>query len=92
MMTRVQKRSLTILIVLIVIVVVGGYAVLTSGVLAFIFDPDVEAAASTGVAMTAPMSGICTPSLSSCVCKWVVSRGLEVAVDAFGVDEGELFE
>lgn len=46
MMNRVQKRSLTILVVLIVVVLVGIYAVLVSGALAFIFDPDVEASTS----------------------------------------------
>ena len=31
-------------------------------------------------------------SLSSCVCKRAMSRGLEVALDALGIDEGELLE
>lgn len=47
MMDPVQKRSLTVLIVVIVLVIVGVYAVLVSGVLSLVFDPDVETGAST---------------------------------------------
>jgi ABC-type lipoprotein release transport system permease subunit len=46
MMNRPQRRSVAILILLTVIVVLGVYALLVSGVLANLFDPDPEATSS----------------------------------------------
>jgi len=60
MSNQVRTRSLVILIVSMVVVVAVGYAVVTSGLLALIFDPDTESLgvwASLGTVMAGAESG-----------------------------------
>jgi hypothetical protein len=46
-MNRAQRRAVTIVILVIAVLIVGVYALFTSGVLAYVFDPDGESAAQT---------------------------------------------